>query len=197
MSRRPNQSWQCAAVSSLLVLLLLPLQLLAQDNAATDAQQAAQSAPEPERFTMNMREADIRGFIQWVADRTQRNIIVHRNVRGNVTVISSQPVTPDEAYELFLTVLQLNGFAAVDSDGAIKVVPDAEAKTSNIPFAGSESRRNDIVTAIIHIKHSDPGQIMGVVRPLMPASAYAAAYPSTNALIVADTAAGIQKIRQR
>ncbi len=197
MSRSLCKTWPAFAISSLLAVLLLPTQVLAQDAATADAESIEPNeAPVAERFTMNMREADIRGFIQWVADRTQRNIIVHRNVRGNVTVISSQPVTPDEAYELFLTVLQLNGFAAVDSDGAIKVVPDADAKTSNIPFAGDETRRNAIVTAIIHIKHSDPGQIMGVVRPLMPASAYAAAYPSTNALIVADTAAGIEKIRQ-
>ena len=104
-------------------------------------------------FTMNMRQADIRAFIQWVADRVEKNIIIHRSVNGTVTVISSKAVTPDEAYELFLTVLKMNGFAAVESDGTVQVIPDAEAKTADIPFLGDEANRGDIVTAVIELQY--------------------------------------------
>ncbi len=150
---------------------------------------------QPEKFVLNMREADIRGFIQWTADRTQRNIIIHRNVRGNVTVISSQAVTPEEAYELFLTVLELNGFSAVDIGSAIKVIPAAEAKSSDIPFFGNHTNRGDIVIAIIHVQHADASILVGTLKPLMPAVAFLSAFANTNALIVADSAASIEKIR--
>jgi len=163
------------------------LQLLGNNQAAKKA---------PEQFTMNMREADIRGFVQWIADRTQKNIIVHRSVRGTVTVISSRPVSPDEAYELFLTVLALNGFAAVDSEGTIMVVPDADAKTSDIPFAGNEARRGEIVTAIISLEHTEASEFVASLKPLIPASAYLSAYQKTNSLIVADTARSIEKIEK-
>lgn len=152
--------------------------------------------PPSGQFTMNMREADIRGFIQWIADRTKRNIIVHRSVRGTVTVISSRAVTADEAYELFLTVLALNGFAAVETDGAIKVIPDAEAKTTDIPFAGNESRRGEIVTSIISLQHTEASDFVQTLKPLIPASAHLAAYNPTNSLIVADTARSLDKINQ-
>lgn len=147
-------------------------------------------------FTMNMREADIRAFIQWIADRTEKNIIVHRNVSGTVTVISSRPVSPDEAYELFLTVLQLNGFAAIESANAIQVIPNTDAKTADTPFSGSEAWRGEIVTAIIDIEHSDANQIASAIRPLAPASAHLAAYAPTNTLIVSDTARSVSKIKQ-
>lgn len=184
----------------LLAVSLLPLtnMVLAQGSGKPPAEQATpaleNTSDTPERFTMNMREADIRAYIQWVADRTQKNIIVHRNVRGTVTVISSQPVTPDEAYELFLTVLQLNGFSAIESNGALKVIPEADAKTSNLPFLGEETRKGDTVITIIHIKNTDASQIMGSLRPLMPASAHLAAYTETNALIISDSAINIEKI---
>ena len=155
-----------------------------------------QAGNEPERFTMNMREADIRGFVQWIADRTKKNIIVHRSVRGAVTVISSRAVTPDEAYELFLMVLALNGFAAVDSDGAVMVIPNAEAKAGDIPFAGDETRRGEIVTSIISIEHSEASDFVATIKPLIPSSAHLAAYQPTNSLIVADTARSIDKINQ-
>lgn len=155
-----------------------------------------QPAEAAEEFTMNMREADIRGFIQWVANRTGKNIIVHRNVRGTVTIISTRSISQDEAYELFLTVLGLNGFAAVETIGGIKVIPDADAKTTDIPFYGQEQNRGSVVTALVDVKHSQANQLMGIVRPLMPASAYISAYTETNTLIIADTASGIDKIKK-
>ncbi|MBT8148720.1 MAG: type II secretion system secretin GspD, partial [Gammaproteobacteria bacterium] len=157
---------------------------------------ASQPAASNERFTMNMREADIRGFVQWIADRTQKNIIVHRSVRGAVTVISSRAVSPDEAYELFLTVLQLNGFTAIESDGAIKVVPDADAKTSDIPFAGNETRKGEVVTSIISLEHSEASDFVATLKPLVPSAAHLAAYAPTNSLIVATSARSIDKIMQ-
>ena len=101
-----------------------------ETTAAADA--STVETDDTNRFTMNMRDADLRAFIQWVADRTGKNILVHRSVQGKVTVISSRQVTADEAYELFLTVLRLNGFAAVDTGGATKIIPEAEAKLSLI-----------------------------------------------------------------
>lgn len=182
-----------------IALFITPLSF-AQTEAVNQTQsipaEGNTSSSGSESFTMNMREADIRGFIQWIADRTKKNIIVHRSVRGTATVLSSRPVSAEEAYELFLTVLALNGFAAIETDGAVKVVPDADAKTSSIPFVGSESQQGEVVTAIIDLKHSDAAQFVGTLRPLIPAAAHLAAYPPTNALIVADTARGIEKINQ-
>ncbi len=152
---------------------------------------------EPDSFSMNMREADIRAFIQWIADRTGKNILVHRSVRGTVTVIASTPVTANQAYELFLTVLQMNGFAAVEIEGGgIKVIPDAEAKTTNTPFDGEAQARGEIVTAVLEIEYSDPATFVQVLRPLVPPTAHLAAYNPTNSLIVADTARGLDRIKE-
>ena len=42
----------------------------------------------PSEFIINMRDADLRAFIQWIADRTNKNMIVHRSVNGTATVLS-------------------------------------------------------------------------------------------------------------
>ena len=147
-----------------------------------------------EEFTLNMREADIQGFIQWVANRTGKNIVIHRSVKGNVTILSSRPVSPDEAYELFLTVLAMNNFAAVESNGVIKIIPAGEAKTDSLPFIGEQTREGSIVTAIIDVEHSSATELMALVRPLIPASSHIASYNQTNTLIIADSAKNIAKV---
>lgn len=167
-----------------------------QDNVKGNTQQAAEAASTSveEQFTLNMREADIQGFIQWVANRTGKNIVIHRSVRGAITILSSRAVSPDEAYELFLTVLSMNGFAAVETDGIIKVIPDTETKTNAIPFLGEQARNGSVVISIIDIKNSSSSDLMALARPLMPASAHIASYNQSNTLIIADTARNIAKI---
>ena len=167
-----------------------------QDNVKGNTQQAAEAASTSveEQFTLNMREADIQGFIQWVANRTGKNIVIHRSVRGAITILSSRTVSPDEAYELFLTVLSMNGFAAVETDGIIKVIPDTETKTNAIPFLGEQARNGSVVISIIDIKNSSSSDLMALARPLMPASAHIASYNQSNTLIIADTARNIAKI---
>ena len=167
-----------------------------QDNVKGNTQQAAEAASTSveEQFTLNMREADIQGFIQWVANRTGKNIVIHRSVRGAITILSSRAVSPDEAYELFLTVLSMNGFAAVETDGIIKVIPDTETKTNAIPFLGEQARNGSVVISIIDIKNSSSSDLMALARPLMPASAHIASYNQSNTLIIADTARNIEKI---
>ncbi|MBR9805050.1 type II secretion system secretin GspD, partial [bacterium] len=149
-----------------------------------------------ERFTLNMREADIRAFIQWVADRTGRSMVVHKNVQGSVTVLSQQEVTSDEAYELFLTILEVHGYTAVDTGTAIKVIPDTDAKSSTTPLAEQlKQAGSEPVTGILRVDNVDAAQMVGLLRPLIPASGHIAAFPKTNALIITDTAANLNRIR--
>ena len=80
-----------------------------------------------DKLVMNMRDADIRSLIQWVADITGKNLVVHKDVQGKVTVLSAEPLTPAEAYQVFLATLEVHGFAAIDADGAVKIVPQSMA----------------------------------------------------------------------
>ncbi|HAM74737.1 MAG TPA: type II secretion system protein GspD, partial [Alcanivorax sp.] len=80
------------------------------------AQQQAQveQSGDGKNWTVNIRNADIQAFINQVAEMTGKNFVVDPRVRArDVTVISNQPLTSDEVYELFLSVLQVHGYAAV------------------------------------------------------------------------------------
>src|SRR5690606_14688280 len=99
------------SLSHRLLGLLLGLLLGATALAQPPASQPTASTDDT--ITMNMRDADIRALIQWVADQTGRNMVVHRDVKGQVTVLSSKPVTREEAWQVFLAVLQTHGYAAI------------------------------------------------------------------------------------
>ncbi|CAN0525942.1 unnamed protein product, partial [Scytosiphon promiscuus] len=142
-----------SALKTIIAVLTLSLALGAY------AQQQAQVAQtgDGKNWTVNIRNADIQAFISQVAEMTGKNFVVDPRVRArDVTVISNKPLTSDEVYELFLSVLQVHGYAAVPSGGVIKIVTNTTAKQSNLPLtanAGSVDGE-ELITQVIPVDSS-------------------------------------------
>ena len=81
-----------------------------------------------QEYTVNLKDTDIQEFIKFVADITGTTMVVDPNVKGKVRVISSKPVTQPELYDLFLSVLDVQGYTAVRSGQVIRVVPSKDAR---------------------------------------------------------------------
>ena len=165
------------------ILLLLIALTLCQWSVAAD------------KLTMNMRDADIRVLIQWMSDNVGKNIIVHKEVKGNVTVLSPTPLTTDEAYQVFLSVLQVHGYAAIETTGAIKIVPISLAKTGALPLANS-STTADMVVTVMKINNVSAVKLVEVLRPLVSLEAVLTPYADSNALVIADHASNIDSLKQ-
>ena len=87
------------------------------------------------QITLALDNADIRDLIQWAQEVTPKSIILHPNVKGKVTVMSGAPMREGEAYEVFLSALQVPGFAVIENANVITVIPAARAKQSSVPLA--------------------------------------------------------------
>lgn len=149
-----------------------------------------------EEVTLSLENADIRDLIRWAADNIDKTIILHPNVKGKVSVLAGEPISKDEAYQVFMSVLQVHGFSVIETDEAIKVIPDALAKQSSVPFVEDKekARREDVVVRIIKVKNVAATQLVALLRPLVPQVGHLAAYSQSNALIIADRSGNIDKV---
>src|SRR5690348_15106781 len=86
------------------------------------------AAQNGQRITPHFKDAEIGQVIEAVAAATGKTIIPDIRVRAQVTMLSTTPMTPDQFYEAFLALLQVNQFVAVESGGIIRIVPDANAR---------------------------------------------------------------------
>jgi len=101
-----------------------------------------------EKVTMNFKNADIRAFIEFVSGFSGKNFLVDNRVKGSVTIVSPTPIDEEQAYDVFLSVLEVNGFATVDSGSVIKIVPRAESKQKSVQVRESgRAPRNDDCSA--------------------------------------------------
>ncbi|HOO36816.1 MAG TPA: type II secretion system secretin GspD [Deltaproteobacteria bacterium] len=150
-----------------------------------------------QQVTMDFDGVDIKVFIKFIADITGRNFILDEKVSGKVTVISPRKMSLDEAYQVFLSVLEVNGYGTVRVGGVTKIVKSAEAITKSLETTMDlpALREDRMVTQIIPLKHADANDMRTLLSPLISkGTSQLLAYPQSNVLIITDTMSNIQKI---
>lgn len=167
-------------------LLVAPLPLLAAIDAVT-----TNSSQQEERWTINLKNADIREFIDQVAEITGETFIVDPRVKGQVSVLSKTPLTLSEVYQLFLSVMSTHGFSVVTQGDQARVIPNAEAKAEANTGGGATG---NLETRLIQVQQGSVAELIPLIRPLVPQYGHLAAVTSANALIISDRSANIARI---
>jgi len=145
--------------------------------------------------TLNLKDADIATLIATVSEVTGKNFVVDPRVKGKVTVVSSSPMDANAVYATFLSVLEVNGFAAIPAGSSIKIVPDASAKTEGGgSLNGGGLAGDEMVTKVFDIHNGSASQLVAILRPLVAQSGHLAAYTSSNSLIVSDRASNVRRL---
>lgn len=147
--------------------------------------------------TLNLRNADINVLIATVAEITGKNFIVDPRVEGKVTVITSEPMSPAEVYETFLSVLRVNGYAAVQNGRLVRIVPDAVARQFDTPVEVPGTTPSDaLVTRVIAVSNVSARELADLLKPLLPQAAQVAVHEGSNAIVIADRAGNIERVER-
>ncbi|HTR00285.1 MAG TPA: type II secretion system secretin GspD [Candidatus Acidoferrum sp.] len=167
-----------------------------QQQGQQQQNQQQQSGAEP-TWTVNYRDGDIRELITFVADATGKTLIVDPAVKGSVQVISSKAVNRAELYQLFLSILKVHGYAAVEAGDVVRILPAAMAREQAVPLSLDKSPGNGggVVTQVIQVANVAAEQLVPILRPLAAAEAQMTAYTPSNSIVITDSAANIERIR--
>jgi general secretion pathway protein D len=150
------------------------------------------AAPSDATVALNFQDVDLPVLARFVSEVTGRNFILDDRVRGSVTIISPTRITPEEAYLVFQSVLQVKGFTTVPSGNFVKIVPVREGRESAIPTgvrAGDE-----LVTRILPLRYADVTAVVPAVQSLVSKDGVLAPYAPTNRLVVVDSASNVDRI---
>ncbi len=158
--------------------------------------------PEPgpegsgDQITLNFQDVDIRALINTVSEVTGRNFIVDPRVKGKVTLVSGGPLNAAQIYNVFLSVLEVHNFSAVQSGEVIKILPSNIIKQQATPTQYNEGRGgNDAqITQVYQLKHASVQELVPILRPLLPPTSHFAAHAPTNTLVFTDTLSNIQRL---
>ncbi|AGH47790.1 type II secretion system protein D [Sphingomonas sp. MM-1] len=157
----------------------------------------ALASPGAAQQMLNLRDADIRAFIQDAARVTGRTFIIDPRVQGKVSVVTDRPLSRTEYLDVFLSTLRANGLVAVPtSGGAFRVQPadTAAAQPGRVGTRGTSS--NSFVTEVFRLQTIDAASAMETIRPLVSREGSVTANRTGNAVVVADFADNIRRIRE-
>ena len=155
------------------------------------------ASPLAAQQVINLRDADIRAFIQDAARVTGRTFIIDPRVQGKISVVTDRPLSQSEYFEVFLSTLRANGLVAIPIGNGgfrIQTVEGAAAQPSRI--GGSGSGANSFVTEVFRLRSIDATSAVETLRPLVSREGAVTANRAGNAVVVADYADNIRRIRE-
>jgi len=152
---------------------------------------APSASQQEESWTINLKGADIREFIDQVAQISGQTFVVDPRVKGQVSVVSNSPLTLTEVYQLFLSVMATHGFSVIAQGDQARIVPNAEAKAD---ADAGRSAPDRLETRLIQVQHGSATELIPLIRPLVPQYGHLAAITTANAIIISDRTANIERI---
>lgn len=148
-----------------------------------------------EGITINFVNADIPSVVKAIGGPMGKNFIIDPRVMGNINIVSNTPVPKELAYQILLSTLRVHGYAAIEEAGAVKIVPEADAKTQGtVVDAGTKVSGDRIVTEVFMLQNESAAQLVTILRPLVAPNNFIGAYPGNNALVITDYAENVKRI---
>lgn len=160
--------------------------------------------PEPlstNGIIFNFRNAPLNDVLTYMSDAAGFIIVMNTQVRGNVSVINSHPMTKDEAYDLLNTILNQNGYAALRNDRTLTIMNKSDAIHLDIPVKVSNDPKNipnndEIVTQIIPIRFVDAQQLVVDLSSFVSPQAIIVANQAGNSIVITDTQSNIRHLTE-
>lgn len=171
--------------------------LLAAAAALSASQFAAAQAPAPtqDKHVLNLEDVELNTLIEDISMLTGYTFVTHPDVRkARVSVVSQTPMSTQELFQVFLTTLRIQGFAAVPAGkDTYRIVPRAIASTE-APMAGPGA--NAFITEVIKLDRANAMETAQMIKPLLDTQGQVVANTATNTLVVVDYASNLERVRR-
>lgn len=156
----------------------------------------AAASPVAAQYSLNVRDADIRAFIQDASKVTGRTFIIDQRVQGKVSVVTDRPLSRSEYFEVFLSTLRANGLVAVPAPGGAFRVQPLEGAASQPSRVGQPGTSNSLVTEIFRLRSIDAPSAVETVRPLISPQGSVTANRAGNSLVIVDFGDNVRRVRE-
>ncbi len=159
--------------------------------------QAAQSSDAGE-FSASFNNTEITEFIQTVSRNLEKTIVVHPEVRGRINVRSYDVLNRQQYYQFFLDVLEVYGYAVVESDnGTLRVIRDRDARNTALPVVDDASQTGAaMITRVVAVQNVSVRELAPLLRGLNDQSGggNVVSYDPSNVIMITGRAAVVNRL---
>jgi len=146
------------------------------------------------KVKIHFEDVDLPVFVNFISKLTGRNFVFSEKITGTVTIISPEPVTVDQAYAVFQSVLNTRGLTTIDDGVVARVVPLKEARSSGGPVIGRDPGGTGYATRLIPLEYVSVDEADSALQTLVSRDGSLTPYQATNTLIASDTIVNLERI---
>lgn len=201
-----NRVTQCAYLAAASLSLAACAAIFAADAAParpSDVAAATRAATGPTtlatKISINFKDAPLDTVIEFLSQTVGFAVVKEGPLDGRVTIVSKQPVSPEEALTLVNAGLKVNGFTAIRDGRVLRIAARDKAKKGNVPvhFGGKPEDVEDseeLITQVIPILNVSATKLRDDLKPLIGNDADVTSNEGSNTIIITDSSSSIRRI---
>ena len=147
-----------------------------------------------ESVSFNLKNADIRSVVDMVSGITGKNFIIDPRVKGKVTLVSSTPVAPEDVYDIFLSIIKVHGYVALEEGGVVNILPANEGVRGAPISKRTPGDDGQMQVRIVSVNNVKATQLVPTLKPLISKNGHLAAHNSSNSLVISDTGRRVKRL---
>ncbi len=145
----------------------------------------------------SMPKSSLADILEGVSKKTGRSFLVNAHVHPEIVVGQISP--KDITYRVLLTILTNNGLATFKAGDLVNIVPTHMIRQYPLPvlYGDDDSIADDEwVTRVVELEHAPAGQLVPIMRPLLPQAGHLAANPASNTIIIVDRYGNVRRVTE-
>ena len=144
---------------------------------------------------LSFQQADIRAFIDDMAEVTGYTFLVDPRVQGQVTISSNDVLSKRETFDVFKQVLRNQGYTLIRTSPGVYRVTLIQGAAQDSPFVENTGASGTLATTIIRAPNGDAPELAQLIKPVLNPQGVVSARPGSDILIVSDFPENIAKAR--
>lgn len=145
---------------------------------------------------INLKDADIRAFIEDTSVLTGKTFIIDPRVTGTVSVSSQAKLTEREVFQVFLDVLKVRGFTAIPSSNGSYMITLIQGAAQDAPFTSGSGQSGTLSTAVLKLNQGDAAEAAKLIKPILHSQGRLTANAGGRVMVITDYPENLRKARE-
>jgi general secretion pathway protein D len=144
--------------------------------------------------SLNFNRADLIEIIHILAQHLRLTYTIDPEVKGTVTINSSEPLRTEDLLPIFHQVLRMNGAVAVRAGNVYRIMPIKDGKGLARPMGSS--REDSFALQIVPVRFFAVAEMKKVLTPFVMPGGEIIENPRGNFLVIMDLPSNIQRLME-
>ncbi len=144
----------------------------------------------------NFEKIDLNLLTYFIAELTGKNIVLGTELRGTASLVFTEPVTIQQAWDIYTSILKARNYSVIDKGSHVEIVSTALSRQIVPPVSSWGKKSDEMITFVYRLKHADVFQVLNVLRGLKSPRGLVFSYNPAKVVIITDTASNIKNLKR-